>query len=358
MKVSRLKKIWWFLVIPIILLVVARLCLSPFLKWYVNRTLDKIPGYYGKIENVRVHLWRGAYEIDELKLLKVKGQERVPFFSLRHADLSIQWRELFHGALVGKIILEKPDLNFIVAPSAEESQTSIDESWQDRVQELFPVDINYFHIENGSIHFQNLAANPPVDVYMTDFSATAENLSNSRKRYEKLMATLVAHGKVMQQGVFDFNVKFNPFETQPTFQLQAVINQLRLPAVNSFLKHYAGVEAKKGTINLYSEMAAKEGGFRGYAKPFMHDLEFASFPEKDLKFSEKVKGMFANFAAWLLKNPKKQSDASKIEFSGRFDAPKIRTWEAIKFAFHHAYVQALSPRLEHTITENTGKPKK
>jgi len=42
-------------------------CPRAFLPWavrdYVNRTLDRNPLYEGKIGDVQIHLWRGAYSI-------------------------------------------------------------------------------------------------------------------------------------------------------------------------------------------------------------------------------------------------------------------------------------------------------
>ena len=77
--------VWWkfhWTVWPIILfLVAARLAMPYAIKTYVNRRLGRLSDYSGHLETIRVHLWRGAYEIRELKVAKKEDGAPVPFFS-------------------------------------------------------------------------------------------------------------------------------------------------------------------------------------------------------------------------------------------------------------------------------------
>ena len=61
---------------------------------YVNRQLTLIDGYRGHVEEIDVHLWRGAYTIKSIKLDKTGGKIPVPFFNARAIDLSVEWRAL------------------------------------------------------------------------------------------------------------------------------------------------------------------------------------------------------------------------------------------------------------------------
>src|SRR5438270_428813 len=73
---------WWYIVIGVfaVLLIAARLYLPVWLERYVIRTLNRIPGYHAALDTIHVHLWRGAYSIDGLKLEKTGGKVPVPFF--------------------------------------------------------------------------------------------------------------------------------------------------------------------------------------------------------------------------------------------------------------------------------------
>src|SRR5207249_3845322 len=52
-------------------LIAFRLYLPTLVKNKANETLNKIPGYQGHIDAVHLHLWRGAYSIDGVQLLKL-----------------------------------------------------------------------------------------------------------------------------------------------------------------------------------------------------------------------------------------------------------------------------------------------
>lgn len=96
-------------------LVVLRLALPFAVVWYVNRTLDRIPGYDASIESVHLSLIAGAYVIEGARLDKIGGKVPLPLFSARRAYLSVQWEALMEGKLVGQIELEEGNLIFVRA---------------------------------------------------------------------------------------------------------------------------------------------------------------------------------------------------------------------------------------------------
>src|SRR5690606_39605074 len=89
------KKILIALGILIIVLILIRIALTYVVKDYVNKELDNIPEYKGSIEDVDINLWRGAYQIQGVKLLKTTGKIPVPFFSADEIDLSVEWGAIF-----------------------------------------------------------------------------------------------------------------------------------------------------------------------------------------------------------------------------------------------------------------------
>ena len=48
----------------LVVLVAARIAAPILIKGAIDRRLDKIPGYSGKVEGITLHVWRGAYRID------------------------------------------------------------------------------------------------------------------------------------------------------------------------------------------------------------------------------------------------------------------------------------------------------
>src|SRR5690242_9730429 len=63
----------WTLLTLIVLAVALRLSLPFIVRDYVNRQLNRIPDYHGHVEKVRMHLYRGAYSVLNLEVVKTNG---------------------------------------------------------------------------------------------------------------------------------------------------------------------------------------------------------------------------------------------------------------------------------------------
>src|ERR1041384_3479 len=60
----------WVAVALLVVGVVARLWLPSLARDYVNRTLDRNPLYSGQIGEIKMHVWRGAYSIRDIRISK------------------------------------------------------------------------------------------------------------------------------------------------------------------------------------------------------------------------------------------------------------------------------------------------
>src|SRR3954467_4397331 len=203
----------------IALLIAARLAMPPALQWYVNRTIDRNPLYDGKVGGIDVHLWRGAYTIKDIRLDKVTGNVPVPLFASPRVDLAIEWHALLHGKVVGRIVFDKPELNFVDGSDASEDQTGAGGPWLSIIRDLFPFKINSAVVHDGSIHFRAFASKPPLDLPLTNVEASVENLTNVRDDITPLAATVKATGLALGHAKLETEMKIDPFSYKPTFQL-------------------------------------------------------------------------------------------------------------------------------------------
>ena len=268
--------------IIILILIGIRIALPYIIKDYVNNVLNSIPEYTGSIGDVDLNLWRGAYKIQDVKLLKTSGKVPVPFFSAKQLDLSVEWGALFEGSLVGEISLYNPKLNFVSGPTKKQSQQSIDTSWTDKVKQLFPLKINRFEIINGEVHFRNFHSDPKVDIYLDNIYATATNLTNSKNLSKTLIASIDAKGNAMHTGHFTLKANINPYLKEPTFDLAAKLTNVDLVKLNNFIKAYGKFDVQSGTFEVVGEFAAANGKFEGYVKPFFKNMKVLSLKE-DIK---------------------------------------------------------------------------
>src|SRR4029079_1737539 len=109
-KNHRSKRLLKIILSIVIVLVIIRVTLPFIVLHYANKALAGMPGYYGHVEDIDIALIRGAYQLDNLYINKLDStnQMQTAFFKVQTVDLSVEWRALFHGSLVGEMVFEKP----------------------------------------------------------------------------------------------------------------------------------------------------------------------------------------------------------------------------------------------------------
>jgi Domain of Unknown Function (DUF748) len=330
------------------LLLVVRALLPIAVQRYVNRTLNSIPGYRGHIGDVDLHLWRGAYEIEDVSLVKTEGKVPAPLFSSPTVDLSVEWRQLWKGKLVGEVVLEEPQINFVSGPTADAKQGHVDAAWIDRVKDLFPLKLNRIRVHRGNVHYRDFHSEPKVDLVLGEVEGVATNLTNEPTPGLELPAAIHVKAVPPGGGSFVLDGKLAPLANDPTFSIDTTMERVPLPALNDFLKAYANVDAEGGTFSAYSELAAKDGGFQGYVKPLLKDVQVAKW-RQDESLGRRVWEGIVQLAAKVLENSEKEQVATRIPLSGRFDKPQPDLWATIGGLLRNAFVQALMPGIEGSI---------
>ena len=279
----------------------------------------------------------------------------VPFFAAEVIDLSVEWKALFKGGLVGEIEVRRPILNFVKGPTEETSQTKIDKEWQDIVNELMPLKLNRFEIVEGEIHYLDYYSSPKVDVFTSNIYILAENLSNVTDSTNLLPSTVTGSAEIYG-GKAKLNMKLDALNKTPTFDMNAEMIGLNLVEVNDFLKAYGKFDVQKGSFGVYTEAAAKDGKIIGYTKPIIKDLDVIEWKdEKEDPLGQKLLESVIGLGGWIFKNKSEDQVATEIEFEGELKDPAINVWSIIGETLRNAFIEALYPSLEHTININTVK---
>jgi hypothetical protein len=343
------KVVFWTVLLLIVVLVAFRLALPTLVQNYVNKKLDELPEYDGRIGDVDIHLIRGAYSIDNVDILKTTADLSVPFFAARKVDFSIQWREIFHGALVGEIDVYGCGLNFVKAETKEQSQTSIDKSWLDVVKDLFPFRINKFQIHDGGIWFHDIGTKPKVDVYLTNIVVACSNLYNTRRFFSELPADLRARGTTLGGGALDLHVRLDPLADVPKFDLELSLKSVDLIALNELLEAYGKFNVKRGNFEVFAEIAASEGKFDGYVKPFFEDLNVFELKEDAENPLKLIWQAIVAGAVKIFKNHPQDQVATKIPVSGTFEKTDVQIWTTVLNVLRNAFIEAFKANLDESI---------
>jgi hypothetical protein len=215
-----------------------------------------------------------------------------------------------------------------------------------------PLKLNRLEINDGQIHYRDYNSNPTVDLFTKQVHILAENLSNSKHIQELLPSTAEARAGVYG-GSANLHMKLNVLSDAPAFEMKAEMVSLEITNLNNFLQAYAGFDVRKGNISIYTEAATKDSLITGYVKPIIKDLKVVNWEkdkDKPLKIAwEAVIGS----VAWIFKNHGKDQLATKVEFQGNLKSPNIDIWEIIGQVLHNAFIQALYPSLENSVSINS-----
>jgi hypothetical protein len=336
----------------VVVLIALRIALPYILLHYANKNLAEMNGYYGHVDDIDVALYRGAYQLDSIYLNKVdeKGGGQTEFFSARTVDLSLEWKALFSGGLVGELIFDRPKLRFTkdLAELDEVSKDTAD--FRELLRDLMPVKVNRCEIQDGSLHYVDNSSSPKMDLAVTNLYATALNLKNAYDSKEVLPASLDATGN-MYGGALELNMKMNPLAVETTFDLNAEVEKADMTKLNDMFQAYAGFDVNKGFFSMYVEAAAKDGKFTGYVKPLIDGLDVVEWKGQDKKdnFFQKIWESMVGGVGEIFQNQKKDQFATKINFSGDMDNPSVNVFQAIVLVLQNAFVKSLRPAIDNQI---------
>lgn len=345
------RRLRWVVVGLVIFIVCVRAALPYAVERYVNHQLNKAEDYGGRIGGVHLQLWRGRYRINNIEIFKRNGAVHVPLFSAERMYLAIEWKELFHGSVVGQIIMTAPRVNFVSGPTEAQSQTGENEDWNAMLKSLFPFDINRLEITNGQIHFQNEYSKPPVDIYLNNLTSVTTNLTNSRKVKSDLPAGITAHATTIGGGKLDLTLQLRPMAHAPTYQMTAQLTNVDLPALNNFLRAYGKFDVDRGDFALFTSIASKNGNYDGYVKVFFNRLKVFAWEKERKKDALQIfwEAIVGSVAA-VLKNHPKDSLATRVPIYGVYGDKQVGTWTAVATLLRNAFVRALVPDIDRKVT--------
>jgi uncharacterized protein YhdP len=338
------------LLLVALLILGLRLALPYWATKTINAKLDKLGDYHGRIEDVDIQLWRGAYAINDLVIVKRSGKVPVPFVHAPLIDISVSWREILDGQIVAEVVFEGPQLNFVDGTGGSEDQSGRGVDWRQALGDLVPIRLNEVRVHDGTVAFRAFHTKPPVDMEATDFEATILNLTNVRGEGGHRVAKLEAEAKLLGQAPLQSHAAFDPFGTLDDFAFDVQVLGIEAVRLNPVLQAYASIDVASGRGDFTMELEAKEGVLKGYAKPLFQNLNVFSWEQdvekqKDNPLRLAWEALTGGVMA-VLKNHPADQFATRIPISGNLKNPNLDRWEALLSILHNAFVEAFKPQLE------------
>jgi len=334
----------------VVLLVAARLSMPYFVKDYVNDKLASLDSYEGHVGDIDIHLWRGAYSIDAIEIFKKGASRPVPFFRTDRLDLSVEWRSLFRGSIVSEAAFLGPELNLVQGKGEKDSQLGKEENWNARLEELFPFRFNTIGITDGTVRFLAPGIKTQDAITARHLNGEISNLTNVLETGKEAFADFRVTADVLEGAPAVVAGSVDAFAAKPTFDVNLEVKKVQLPQVNPWLREFIKADAEAGKFELYMELAAADGKFKGYAKPIMQDVDIYRSGEEEESALKRIWEGFLDFAANVLENKDADQVAARIPFTGTIKDPETNLFATISSVLRNAFISAFARSLEGSIT--------
>lgn len=325
------------------LLIGGRLYLPFWLEDYVNRQINALENYGGRIEDIDVHLWRGAYTIHGINIHKKQGGLQEPFFAAPVIDLSVEWNALFNGAIVAEIDIYDADLNFA------QNQTGAGANWAHLVDTLSPLEINRLAVHGGKVAYIDYNASPDVNIYIHHINILVKNLRQVTDKNDPLPAPLSVTGESIGGGKLDIRGKMNILQDMPDFDMDGKLENASLLAFNDYARSFAAIEFESGSISIYTELAAANGQVTGYVKPMASHVSVDVLQPNPLIT---VWSFLTETFMQIFKNQRTDVFAMRVPVSGDLNDPEQDGWSAFLSIFQNAFSSAFIRDTDGNITFN------
>jgi len=347
---SRKRKIVIALLAVVLLLVAARIALPYLVEDLVNDRLAALEAYDGRVSDIDLHLWRGAYSIDGIEIVKTGASRPIPFFRSDRLNLSVEWRSLLHGSIVSEASFVGPEVNLVQGRTEADSQLGEGEDWRARLEELFPFRFNTIEVNDGTVRFLAPGIHTKDAITARHVNGSISNLTNVLKTGKETFADFRATASVLNGAPATIAGSANAFAAQPTFDVNLEVKKVELPQINPWLREYIKADAEAGKFELYMELAAADGKFKGYAKPILQDVDIYRSGEPEQSALKRVWEGFLDFAANVFENQDADQVAARIPFTGTIKHPETSLFATIASVLRNAFVSAFARSLEGSIT--------
>jgi hypothetical protein len=362
MKTTGVKKLlqkvslaYTIIAILLITVLVIRLALPGIVKNYVNKKLNELPGYTGHVEDIDIHLLRGAYVIKGLLLKKKTDPAKYPFLQIRHMDLSLEWSSLFKGRLVGEVIADDPSIHILATEDISKEPSK--DNWTKTVKALMPMTINKLQVNNGRFTYLDLEKKPNVNLHIEHMQMTALNLANVQKANDPLPSEVTLTGTSIGNGHLKSHMKVNVLKALPDFDMRMELISVNLLALNGFLEANLKFDIEQGDLDVFSQLKMTDGEIDGFVKPFVKDLKVLNV-KKDIKkkggILRVVKKAVVGLFAQAVENPKTKKIATVVPIKGNIKNPKTSGWATFVGFLRNAFVRAFKESITNEANGQQG----
>ncbi|QMV61482.1 DUF748 domain-containing protein [Pseudomonas berkeleyensis] len=349
----------WICLSLLALLLLLHIALPYVIRDYLNDKLADMGDYRGQIEDVDLALWRGAYRINGLSIVKDEQTVPVPFVAAPRIDISVSWSDLWREqAVVARVVFDKPEVNFVDGEGSDDSQTGEGVDWREQLNKLLPITLNEVRVIDGTLGFYNFNASPPVKIQANAIEASLYNLTNVADEQGDRVARFEGTAQLLGHAPLEASAVFDPFHNFEDFEFRVRATDIQLTRLNDLANAYGKFDFKSGSGDLVVEASAEDAQLSGYIKPLLRNVEVFDW-QQDVE--NQNKGFFRSIwealvggSEKLLKNQRQDQIATRVELSGSTRQQNISAFQAFIGILRNGFVEAFTPRYERPPPQQDG----
>jgi hypothetical protein len=247
-------------------------------------------------------------------------------------------------------LFERPEVNLVQGRTSADTQLGKEENWNARLEELFPFRFNTIEVNDGTVRFLAPGIHTRDAITARRVNGSISNLTNVLETGKQAFADFRVTADVLDGAPAVIAGSADAFAAQPTFDVNLEVKKVQLPQVNPWLREYIKADAEAGKFELYMELAAADGKFKGYAKPILQDVDIYRSGEEEQSGLKRIWEGILDFAANVLENPDADQVAARIPFSGTIKNPETSLFATIASVLRNAFISAFARSLEGSIT--------
>ena len=345
-----------YLLIVLAVLIGFRIWLPYYVKNKLVAAINEVENYSCTIEDVDISIFRAAMVLQEFEIMLTDNEVPEPYVAVNEADISVEWRAILQGAIVGEIYIDQPVMHFSDGEDESEKQAG-DVSWVQPILDFIPLKINRLEIVDGKVEFANDKSTPAVNLELTGIEFLATNLTNAQQENDSLPSDVILRSTIYDKGNLEVTGKMNILKDMPDMDLDINIKNVDLTELNDFTEAYAAFDFEKGNFSLAAEFAMMDSEILGYVKPILEDVNVFSFKEEG-KTLNKFWQAFLGFCVEITENQRNDQSATKVPIEGKIENPDIGIFPTIGNIFKNAFIEAFTKNTDNTIDIEKLKNKK
>ncbi|WP_082769047.1 DUF748 domain-containing protein [Paraglaciecola hydrolytica] len=340
----------------ILLLVLLRVAAPYAVKKGVNYAIDTTPGLSGKVGDIDIALYRGAYQIEDIELYLVDGELQKPLIKIQQLDISVLWSALFHGSIVSKMTFLQPQFYYADKAEREEhinEDVQNEQTWITLANRLVPFSIDRIDIVAGRLLFAVINNEQTNITEIQEINGHITNLTNSKKHSGSLVTNMRLDAVIENVSPIVLSGSYDPYADKPSFNFDVEMQRLPVKKIDHLISFYTPFDVEAGEVDFVMEFAANQGVVEGYVKGGVYDLSVFDWQEDVVKDGDNPFQLLfealTGGVAELFENGQSDLLGTKVPLEGTIDELKTPLWPAIFGIIKNAFFKALEIKIDDIV---------